>query len=161
MTNEEIVVRILVGSLIGALIGSERKQSKKPAGITTHLVVCLGATLVTIIQSKIDLNTIKLLSEHPELLSAVKSDPTRIPAQIVSGIGFLGGGVILHSKDTVSGITTAATIWITACLGIGVGYGFFEIVIPATIVLLIALYILKKHGIFSELAEEAEKAKVQ
>ncbi len=156
MKIEDIIIRILVGSLIGALIGSERKKSGKPAGITTHLVVCLGATLLTIIQSKIDEDTIKYALAHPNLLGALKVDTARIPAQIVSGIGFLGGGVILHSKDSVSGITTAATIWITACLGIGVGFGYYTIVIPATAVLLIFLYVLKRHGIFAEIDDTFE-----
>ena len=156
MKIDDIIIRILLGSFIGALIGSERKKSGKPAGITTHLVVCLGSTLLTIIQSKIDEEAIARTLANPELLGALKIDTARIPAQIVSGIGFLGGGVILHSKDSVSGTTTAATIWITACLGIGVGFGYYIIVIPATIVLLIFLYILKRHGIFAEVDESFE-----
>ncbi len=158
MKTEDIIIRILLGSLIGALIGSERKKSGKPAGITTHLVVCLGATLLTVIQSKIDEDALKYALEHPEFIGALKLDTARIPAQIVSGIGFLGGGVILHSKDSISGITTAATIWITACLGIGVGFGYYIIVIPATAVLLIFLYVLKRHGIFAEIDDTFEDA---
>lgn len=151
MKIEDIIIRILVGSLIGGLIGSERKKSGKPAGITTHLVVCLGATLLTIMQSKMDEDALRMAMENPQLLGVLKIDTARIPAQIVSGIGFLGGGVILHSKNNISGITTAATIWITACLGIGVGFGYFIIVVPATMVLLLFMYVLKRHGIFSEI----------
>ncbi len=151
MKIEDIIIRILLSCLIGGIIGNERKMSGKPAGITTHLVVCLGATLLTIIQNKIDLDTLKMISENPSFIGVLKTDTARIPAQIVSGIGFLGGGVILHMKDSVSGVTTAATIWITACLGIGIGFGYYEIVLPATGVLMLTVYILKKHGIFSEL----------
>ena len=153
MTLEDIIMRILVAGIIGALIGNERKKSGKPAGIATHCVVCLGAALPAMIQSKIDENILKAVAVNPKIIGAFKVDTARIPAQIVSGVGFLGGGVILHSKNTISGITTAATIWITAGLGMGAGFGYFEIVIPTAIFLLGALYVLKGHGLFSEIEE--------
>ncbi|MDO5088855.1 MAG: MgtC/SapB family protein [Leptotrichiaceae bacterium] len=153
MKLEDIIIRILAAGVIGALIGSERKKSGKPAGITTHLVVCLGAALIVMIQNKIDENVLNLAMKNPEMVGVLKVDTARIPAQIVSGIGFLGGGVILHSKNTISGITTAATIWITAGLGMGAGFGYFDIIIPTTIFMLLAMYMLKKHGIFSDIDE--------
>lgn len=150
MEIQEILIKIGIATLIGGLIGNERKKSGKPAGIATHMAVCLGATLLTLIQKEIDHETLELAKQYPQAIQMLKLDTARIPAQIVSGIGFLGGGVILHSRKTVSGITTAATIWITACLGIGIGFGYYKIVFPVAFVLLIALYILKKHGIFSD-----------
>ncbi len=150
MTIQDILLKILIAILIGGLIGNERKKSGKPAGIATHIVVCLASTLLTLIQMEIDFSTLELAKQYPNVIQTLKVDTARIPAQIVSGIGFLGGGVILHSKNTVSGITTAATIWITGCLGIGIGFGFYKIVFPFAIVLLVALYILKRHGIFGD-----------
>ncbi len=150
MSLQEILLKVTIASIIGILIGNERKRSGKPAGIATHLVVCLGATLLTMIQREIDLITLELAKQNPAMIQALKVDTSRIPAQIVSGIGFLGGGVILHSTNTVSGITTAATIWITACLGIGIGFGYYKLVFPVAAVLLIALYILKSHNIFHD-----------
>lgn len=159
MTDEDIIIRIFLACLIGGLIGHERKLSKKPAGITTHLVVCLGAAVVTMVQKKIDMDIIEMVKKNPELATILKSDVARIPAQIVSGIGFLGGGVILHLKDSISGVTTAATIWITACLGIGIGLGYYSIIIPAATVLLLAINILKRHGVFSDPEEVLEDIK--
>ncbi len=150
MDHIDILMRIITATIIGGLIGNERKRSGKPAGIATHIIVCLGATLVTMIQHEMDLTTIELAKNNPELITMLKVDTARIPAQIVSGVGFLGGGVILHSRKTVSGITTAATIWITACLGIGIGFGYFKLVIPFFVVLLATLYILKNHGLFHD-----------
>ncbi|MDO4711999.1 MAG: MgtC/SapB family protein [Peptostreptococcaceae bacterium] len=150
METGEILLKVVIAIMVGGLIGNERKKSGKPAGIATHMVVCMGATLLTLIQKEIDISTLELAKQYPSVIQTLKVDTARIPAQIVSGVGFLGGGVILHSKKTISGITTAATIWITACLGIGIGFGYYKIVIPFAISLLIALYILKRHGIFSE-----------
>lgn len=159
MEIKDVFLRIFLASLIGILIGRERKQSGKPAGMSTHLVVCLGATILTIIQVKINYDIVESIKANPNLANVLKADITRIPAQIVSGIGFLGAGLILQSKDSIKGITTASIIWITAVLGIGIGYGFYEIVVPTTAVLLLALAILKRHGVFSEIAEEIEKRK--
>lgn len=150
MELQEVIIKILVASFVGGMIGYERKKSGKPAGIATHMVVCLGATLLTLIQKEIDITTLELAKQYPHVIQTLKVDTARIPAQIVSGIGFLGGGVILHSKNTVSGITTAATIWITGCLGIGIGFGFYKIVLPFAVVLLITMYILKSHGNYNE-----------
>ncbi len=160
MIIEDILIRITLACVVGGLIGYERKISGKPAGITTHLVVCLGATVVTMIQRQIDMDILKMAKENPEYINILKTDVSRIPAQIVSGVGFLGGGVILHSKTSISGVTTAATIWITACLGIGIGFGYYTIVIPTTLILILLLNILKRHGVFSdsdELLEDIRK----
>jgi len=90
--------------LLGAAIGLEREISAQPAGLRTHMMVCLGAALFTLVGA-----------------DAVHTDPTRIAAQVVTGIGFLGAGAILRSGPTVRGLTTAASLWVTAAIGLAVG----------------------------------------
>lgn len=108
-----IILRILLAVLVGGLIGSERGRSGSPAGLRTHILVCLGAAMTALIS-----------------LYAAKAggfdDVTRIPAQVISGIGFLGAGMIIVKKNNViTGLTTAAGMWATATIGIALGYGFY------------------------------------
>ncbi len=98
----------LVAILCGAIIGSEREKREKPAGIRTLILVCLGSTTFTMVSFAFGTTT---------------GDTGRVAAQIVTGIGFLGGGVILHGRTEVSGITTAATVWATAAMGVVIGVG--------------------------------------
>ncbi len=102
------VVLALAAVACGAIVGMERERHDKPAGLRTLILVCLGSTVFTI-------------SSYAFITST--SDSGRVAAQIVTGIGFLGAGAILHSRTTVSGMTTAATIWMTAAIGITVGTG--------------------------------------
>lgn len=101
------VVKLLSAILVGGLLGAEREFHDKAAGLRTLILICLGSTLFTIFSVKL----------------AGGFDPARIAAQIVTGIGFLGAGVILHERGRVRGLTTASTIWIAAALGIGIGAG--------------------------------------
>ena len=99
----------LAGLACGAILGAERERHEKPAGLRTLILVCLGATVFTMISF---------------VFTSSTGDSGRVAAQIVTGIGFLGAGAILHSQKGVSGMTTAATIWVTAAIGITVGAGF-------------------------------------
>lgn len=107
----EIFIRILIAAALGALIGFERERSHKSAGLRTNALVAMGAALLTIIS-----------------LSFVGpgADPSRIISNIIVGIGFIGGGAILHEGSKVVGITTAATLWVVAAIGIAVGMGFYR-----------------------------------
>jgi putative Mg2+ transporter-C (MgtC) family protein len=121
MGHEEfvIVVRVLGALLIGGLIGFERTFHGRPAGFRTHSLVCVASALlmlVTVYQSQ-------WMTETP--LDAIRTDPTRMAQGIKTGIGFLGAGVIFKEGLTVRGLTTAASIWITAAIGILVGIGFY------------------------------------
>ena len=118
---------ISISVLVGGLIGLEREKQHKPAGIRTNILICLGATVFTLISRQVSLDG--------------NSDPTRIVAQIVTGVGFLGAGAIMRQGNNVQGLTTAAEIWVAAALGICCGYekylmamlvGFFTIVILET-----------------------------
>ncbi len=103
---------------MGALIGYERQRYHKPAGVRTQMLICVGSALLAGL-------SIYIAASHAAPSALVRPDPTRLMAQIVAGIGFIGAGVILKGSDRISGVTTAATIWLTAAVGIAVGAGFY------------------------------------
>lgn len=117
-TDTELIIKIFVAAIFGALIGYERQRYQKPAGMRTQMLICVGSALLAGISIEIALQNVT-----PE--TVVRPDPARLMAQIVAGIGFIGGGVILKGNDRISGVTTAATIWLTAAVGIAVGAGFY------------------------------------
>jgi putative Mg2+ transporter-C (MgtC) family protein len=117
VSHAEIVTRLLIITLVSGLVGLEREYYGKPAGLRTNIMVGLGATLMTIA-------SIRSLELFPELKAL---DPTRIAAQIITGIGFIGAGAILRPSNAASvvGLTTAATLWVVCGMGIAVGMGFY------------------------------------
>lgn len=118
----DIILRLVVTLILTGLIGVEREYQRKPAGLRTNVMVGLGSALITI-------SSIKAAFLFPNLVV----DPTRIAAQIVTGIGFLGAGTIIHrSPSVVTGLTTAATLWVVAGIGIAAGLGLY---LEATIVM--------------------------
>lgn len=121
----DFVIRLLVASLVGAVIGFERKYRAKGAGIGTHVLVAIGAALFMIV------------SQHG-FDGAPRFDAARVAAGVVSGIGFLGGGIILKQQNRVSGLTTAAGLWVTAAMGLAVGSGMY--VLGAASVLIVLLW---------------------
>ena len=123
----EHIVRILVAVLLGGLIGLERELRDKPAGLRTIVLICVGAALFTIVS---------------EIVGGPDWDTTRIAAQVVTGIGFLGAGAILRDRSGVYGITTAATIWAVAAIGMGVGFGCLALATWGTAAILAALFVL-------------------
>ena len=120
----EFVIRIALAFIYGGLIGFERERVDRPAGLRTHILVALGSAQFTILS----------------FYAFQGSDPARIAAAIVAGIGFIGAGTILQSKDKVTGITTAASLWITASIGMALGIGYYLI---ATIVVILTYVTLK------------------
>lgn len=147
-TNElplyEIILRIAIAIIIGGVIGYERGHHNRPAGFRTHILVCLGAAIVSMIQDQLRVNILKYATLHPEVSQVLKTDLGRIGAQVVSGIGFLGAGTIMRDKGVIGGLTTAASIWATGCLGLSIGWGFYYLAIPAGIGVIIVLVTLKK-----------------
>jgi putative Mg2+ transporter-C (MgtC) family protein len=123
------------------LIGIERSKRFKEAGVRTHIVVCCGAALCMIVSKYgfADLGGI--------LDGSRTSDPARVAAQVVSGIGFLGAGVIFKNGSTVRGLTTAAVLWFSACVGLAVGAGMYVIGVFAALVTLLLLVVLHRHAI--------------
>ncbi|CAM3162369.1 putative Mg2+ transporter-C (MgtC) family protein [Lactobacillus bombicola] len=123
------ILRIIVASLCGALIGYERAIQRKSAGVRTHIVVAFSSSLFMII-SKYGFNDLLKMSN-------IALDPSRIAAQIVTGISFIGAGTILIKKQQISGLTTAAGIWATAAIGTAIGSGLYLLGITATLLLFI------------------------
>ncbi len=140
----DIVIRTLLAVVFGAIIGREREINNRPAGIRTHALVCLGAAIIAMIQVELASQSMKIILAHPELKSAVTVNGGRIVAQVVSGIGFLGAGTIIINKGSIRGLTTAASLWVVACIGIAIGYGYYEIAMITGISVPIVLIGLKQ-----------------
>jgi putative Mg2+ transporter-C (MgtC) family protein len=128
-----IGIKVLFAILCGGLIGIEREFKNKPAGLKTNILICLGATLYTIISQFIPEIT------YGSATGTYRGDPGRVAAQIVSGVGFLGGGVIMHAKASVHGLTTAATIWTVAAIGVTIGAGYPVVALIFTMTVLFTL----------------------
>jgi putative Mg2+ transporter-C (MgtC) family protein len=129
--------------LFVGLIGFERQRKNKIAGLTTHLLVALGAVGLTIVQQYMVQDTISFLEANPEYIGTVNIERQRIVAQIVSGIGFLGTGAIIKTNGYISGLTTASTLWIAAIIGIIFGFGYFWLGITLSLSILFILTIIK------------------
>jgi len=136
----EFLLRVILAAIFGAAIGYERKRRVKEAGVRTHLIVCLGAALMMIVS--------KYGFEDIVNLAGFKVDPTRIASQIVSGIGFLGAGMIFVRKQTVNGLTTAAGIWTTAGIGMAIGSGLYFIGMISAVLLILLQTVLHKNADF-------------
>jgi len=119
----EQIFRIIAAAIAGATIGYEREIKNKPAGFYTFTLVCVGSALIAILQQNLYIDSIKFAVENPTLMEVVSIDRGRIIAQVVSGIGFLGAGTIIHNRGNVKGITTAAMLWLAAGLGLLIGTG--------------------------------------
>ena len=132
----ECLLRIFLAALCGLVIGFERKARLKEAGVRTHLIVALGAALITIV-SKYGFFDLALFAE------GIKADPTRIAAQIVSGVGYLGAGMIFMRHRTLTGLTTAAGIW-TAGIGMAVGCGLYAVSLFSTALVVLTQLMLHR-----------------
>src|SRR5947209_12016102 len=119
---EQNILRLLLAAVLGGLIGLERELKRRPAGLRTNMFICFGAAMFTLLST--------------ELASAFTGDHTRIAAQIIPGIGFIGAGSILHARSgIVSGLSTAATIFVVASIGMACGGGMYLLAVFATILL--------------------------
>ncbi len=144
----EMLTRVLVAIATGGIIGLEREVKNKPAGFITHTVLCVGAAVIAIIQTKLSHQAVVLLMNNPLLAQGVKVDTGRLIAQVVSGVGFLGAGTIIQNRGSVKGITTAATLWLTACLGIAVGLGYFYLGVGTAVLMTIIVALLKRFELY-------------
>lgn len=129
-TELNLALRLTVGLVLGAIIGFERELHRQPAGFRTHSLVSLGAALFTIVSAY--------------GFSGPMVDPTRIAAQIVSGIGFIGAGTILQYRGHIRGLTTAASLWSVAAVGTAAGAGLFVLAIMGTVLILVILSLLDR-----------------
>ncbi|MGK2945342.1 MAG: MgtC/SapB family protein [Desulfuromonadales bacterium] len=135
----DITVKLLLAALAGGLIGIERESHGRPAGLRTNLLVSVGSCVMVIISE-----TFHLKYAMFGVDSALRLDPSRVAAQIVTGIGFIGAGVILKEGASVRGLTTAASLWTVAGLGMAFGMGFYSLGTIATLLVLVSLNFLKK-----------------
>lgn len=135
IAQQEIVVRLLAAALLGSLIGFERERLLWSAGIRTHMLVSVGACLLMIVSAYGFQNA----TQMPHVIL----DPSRIAAQVVSGIGFLGAGSILLRGEVIRGLTTAASLWAVAALGLAIGGGLYVEAVAATLIILFILAGLK------------------
>lgn len=133
-TYFSFIARLMLAGILGGIIGFEREQTNRPAGFRTHILVCIGSALVMLTSEFI----------FNEYLPSTEIDPTRLGAQVISGIGFLGAGTIIREGFSVRGLTTAASLWAVSCVGIAIGIGFYEGAILATILIYLTLIVLKK-----------------
>ena len=129
LTEDIAIIRILVSALLGCLIGVERYIHKHPAGVRTFMLICMASTLAT-------LASIWICQTN---LNLINGDPGRIAAQVVTGIGFIGAGLIIKNKYDVSGLTTAASIFATSIIGIAVGVGLIKVSILVTGIVILVL----------------------
>lgn len=130
-----VLVRLVASVILGGLIGIERASSKHDAGLRTHIIVCLGAASVMV--------TSQLITQQNGSIT----DITRLGAQVISGIGFLGAGSILVNRSRVRGLTTAAGLWTTGCLGLVIGAGFLEVAVTIVALMMFTIYILRPFSL--------------
>lgn len=126
----QIILRLLVGAVLGAAVGFERERHDQPAGLRTHMILVIGATLAMILSVNLS---------HIYSLEGAYFDPARLAAQVISGIGFLGAGAILRYGYTVRGLTTATSLWTMAIVGLTVGAGYYLVGVLATLLMLFTL----------------------
>ncbi len=120
----DLLLQLVLAMLLGGAIGMERELSGKPAGLRTNILICVGAALFTVLSFK---------------LAGGQGDPGRVAAQILTGVGFIGAGTILHTRGSVTGLTSAATIWIVSAIGMAVGTGAYLEAVGTTLLVMVVL----------------------
>ncbi|SFP81890.1 MgtC/SapB family protein [Caldicoprobacter faecalis] len=143
----EDVFKLVLAMILGGLVGLEREITNRPAGFRTHTLVCMGSTLVMV-------TSMHLFRLYHDI---VNLDPARLGAQVISGIGFLGAGTILKDKARVRGLTTAASLWVVACIGLAVGAGLYGVSIFVAVLAYVTLILLKKMERFLKQRLEIEE----
>ena len=131
----DMVWRLLLAAGLGAALGLEREYRQKPAGLRTNILIAVGSALFTILSLEVTKNV---------------GDPSRVAGQIVTGIGFLGGGAIMRNRNTVHGMTTAATIWVNAAIGVGAGMGQYSLATFTAALTLVVLVLLPPIEVYFE-----------
>ena len=131
LNSWSVLLRPVLAALLGGLIGLERERKRRPAGFRTYMVVCMGAALAM------------MLGQYVDSLGGTRSDMSRFGAQVINGIGFLGAGTILVTpKQEVKGLTTAAGLWASACMGLAIGAGFYEAVLLTVLLIFLVVRFL-------------------
>ncbi|MBQ9008264.1 MAG: MgtC/SapB family protein [Clostridia bacterium] len=139
ISNVELILRVFIALVIGSVVGIDREYKNRPAGLRTHTLVCLGACTIALIECMISTQF------GPDLSSHVTYTFGRLGAQVISGIGFLGAGTIFTAYNKkISGLTTAASLWVIACLGLATGYGYYWGSLLGCVAVMMILLVLQK-----------------
>jgi len=133
MSNSQIIIRLCLSVILSGLIGLERQIHRRTAGLRTHILVCLGSCLIM-------LTSLYIFDIYKDV---VPLDPARIAAGVITGIGFLGAGTILRAREGIKGLTTAASLWVVAAIGLAVGCGFYYAAVVTTVLTLGVLLFLR------------------
>lgn len=134
--NLQITLRLVIAVLLGGFIGLEREKANHPAGLRTHIIVCLGSALIMMLSMYGFSNFV--------YEDNVRIDPARLATAVITGIGFLGAGTIILKGNSIAGLTTAASLWVVAAIGLAVGAGFYYPAIITTLFMIIILFILNR-----------------
>lgn len=132
ISDTDTAVRLILSIILGGLVGYERQASNKAAGLRTHVLVCMGSCLIMILSMNV----------YRTVEGLTNADPARLAAQVISGIGFLGAGTIMKEGPLVTGLTTAASIWVVSAIGLAVGFGYYMGAVLATLLAVGTLTIL-------------------
>ena len=138
MNGWTLMLRIAVAVFVGAIIGAEREMKNRPAGMRTHVLVCLGAAIVALIEQMAIAQAVQL-----QAVGLINVSIGRITASVVSGVGFLGAGTIVLSERHICGLTTAASLWCTACIGLAAGAGYLGAAVISGLVVLVVLRLMQ------------------
>lgn len=136
ISDMDLVIRLILAVILGGLVGIEREISNHSAGFRTHILVCLGSTTIMLL-------SIYGFSSFVDEYN-VRMDPARLAAQVISGIGFLGAGAIMRNGNMIKGLTTAASLWVVASIGLCIGAGFYKAAVISTALVITTLFILNK-----------------
>jgi putative Mg2+ transporter-C (MgtC) family protein len=155
--DDTVVFRLIVAAVLGGAVGIERELRDREAGFRTHLLVSAGSALFTLVSA---------YGFHDFFVdggNVVRTDPTRIAAQIVTGIGFLGAGAIIREGLAVRGLTTAATLWVVAAIGMAAGAGYYAAAVTATILTVVALWPLRfaAHAVVERFRPEEQRVVIE
>lgn len=140
----EIAVRLVIAVLFSGAIGFDREFKNRPAGIRTHILVCVGATVIALIQRQLEYEAFQMALLYPDMEGVIRVDSARLICQVVSGIGFLGAGTIIITKRSVMGLTTAATLWAIAGLGLAIGMGYYLVAVAGFVAVILVLILVQR-----------------
>lgn len=143
MSVIEVSMRLLLAVIISGFIGYERELNNRTAGFRTHILVCVGAAVTSLIQVYTFEQVQATILSDPRFQGAISADMLRLGAQVISGVGFLGVGTIIHEKGSVKGLTTAASLWVVAIIGLAIGFGYYTLSIASFVCVFIVVVVLK------------------